>query len=224
MPNQFVLERLAGIQAALIAVHTSGTPMSAASRGAERQAFITNFLANVLSSTYRFGSGDATDVNGHRSGQLDVVVEYPFSPTLPSFGDPPHTRLYPAESVATVVEVKSNVATQWDEARRTAEQLAPLRRTIKAILTVGSIPLETIPLFVAGYTGWKTTEAIKRNLEQCPDIAGVLVIDAGLFVSRREFGDLEATGPWSLWGLISFLHYITNSLQAAYSDPISYAR
>ena len=72
--------------------------MSAASKGAERQAFIESFLTNVLPPTFRFGSGDATDAAGHRSGQLDVVVEYPFSPSLPSFGGPGVTRLYLAES------------------------------------------------------------------------------------------------------------------------------
>jgi hypothetical protein len=35
--------------------------------------------------------------------------------------------------------------------------------------------------------------------------------------------DLEATGPWALWGLISALHTITNALQSASTDPLSYA-
>lgn len=86
MPNQLVLQRPAGIQNILMGVHRSGAPMSAASKGAERQAFIERFLANVLPPTFRFGSGDATDAVGHHSGQLDVVVEYPFAPSLPSFG------------------------------------------------------------------------------------------------------------------------------------------
>jgi hypothetical protein len=137
MPNQFVLQRLAGIQQVLMGVHRSGAPMSAASRGTERQTFVESFLANVLPPIYRFGSGDATDAAGHRSGQLDVVVEYPFSPSLPSFGGIPTTRLYLAESVAAVVEVKSNIAAQWDEARHTAAQLAPLRRSFKSVMTFG---------------------------------------------------------------------------------------
>ncbi len=223
MPNQLVLERLAGIQRILSGVHGAGTAMSAASKGAERQAFIESFLANVLPPIYRFGTGDATDAAGHRSGQLDVVVEYPFSPSLPSFGGPGATRLYLAESVAAVVEVKSDVAAQWNEARRTADQLAPLRRTIHAAMTFGSGPPEGIPLFVAGYTGWRTSQAARQNLDQNPNIAGVLVIDSGVFVASADFYRMEATGPWSLWGLISCLHQVTNSLQAAATNPSSYA-
>ncbi len=223
MPNQFVLERLTGIQQILTGVHRAGAQMSAASKGAERQAFIESFLANVLPPTFRFGNGDATDTAGHRSGQLDVVVEYPFSPSLPSFGGAGVTRLYLAESVAAVVEVKSNVAGQWGEAQRTAEQLAPLRRTIHAAMTFGPGPPEGIPLFVAGYTGWATLDAVRRNLEQDANIAGILVIDSGIFVSTAAFGGLQATGPWALWGLISCLHMITNSLQAASTDPVGYA-
>ena len=47
-----------------------------------------------------FGSGDATDVAGNRSGQLDVVLEYPFAPSIPAGGK---TKLFLAEGVASVV-------------------------------------------------------------------------------------------------------------------------
>lgn len=222
MPNQYVFERLVGIQNILKGVHQAGTPMSSASKGTERQAFIENFLRNVLPPIYRFGSGDATDAAGHRSGQLDVVVEYPFSPSLPSFGEGA-TRLYLAESVAAVVEVKSDAAAQWAEANRTADQLAPLRRRFGSYVTMGHRLSDHLPLFVAGYTGWRTIETIKQNLDRSPNIAGVLVIDSGHFVASAEFGHLAISGPWSLWALIVCLHRITNGLQSASSDPASYA-
>lgn len=76
---------------------------------------------------YRFGSGDATDRQGNRSGQLDVVVEYPFLPSLPAVGNS-KVRLYLAEGVAAVIEVKSDLAGQWSEVESTARQLKPLRR------------------------------------------------------------------------------------------------
>jgi hypothetical protein len=223
MLNQLVAERLQGIQAILMGVHHSSAPLSASSKGGERQAFIHHFLENVLPPTFRFGSGDATDANGHRSGQLDVVIEHPFAPSLPvpAFGG--GTRLYLAESVAAVVEVKSNVSVQWDEALYTAAQLAPLRRAFESVVFFGREPSDQIPLFVAGYIGWKTIETVREKLEKNPDIAGVLVIDPGIFVSTTEYGGVEATGAWSLWGLISTLHRITNGLQAAGTDPLNYA-
>jgi hypothetical protein len=122
MPNQYVLQRLAGLQSILNGVHQSSVGLSSATTGQERAAFIDEFLGKVLPPIYRFGSGDITDASGQRSRQLDVVVEYPFSPSLPIVGSG-QTRLYLAESAAAVIEVKSNLSGQWSEAIRTASAL-----------------------------------------------------------------------------------------------------
>ena len=223
MQNSDVMQRLVGVQQILVGVHQAGSPLSASSKGSERQAFIDSFLREVLPPLYRFGTGDATDINGNRSGQLDVVVEYPIAPSLPLTG-PNATRLYLAESVAAVIEVKSDIAKQWTKAQQTASQLAPLQRAFGAQMTMGGIPPKPrIPLFVAGYTGWKTVDTLRANLTQDNNIAGILVIDAGLFASSSEYLGMTATGPWALWGLISILHLITNSLQAASTNPLQYA-
>ena len=225
MENPSVLERLRGIQSILNGVHQASAPMSASTKGIERQSFIEDFLSKVLPPVYRFGTGDATDANGDRSGQLDVVIEYPFSPSLPSVSggvSSTTTRLYLAESVASVVEVKSDVAGQWSEAQRTAASLATVQRSFGATMTMGRPPKPRIPLFVAGYIGWKTTDALVRNLDASPDIAGVLVIDAGLFASSSEYFGARFSGPWALWALICVLHGITNSLQSAQTSPFSY--
>lgn len=114
MPNQHVLQRLAGIQQILMGVHQASSSMSSATSGQERAAFIDQFLSQAFPSPFRFGTGDATDTAGVRSGQLDVVVEFPFMPSLPLTGGG-NSRLYLAESVAAVIEVKSNVAAQWNQ-------------------------------------------------------------------------------------------------------------
>jgi hypothetical protein len=93
------------------------------------------------------------------------------------------------------VEVKSNVAAQWPQAQHTSAQLAPLRRSFGATMQMGGIPpTEQIPLFVAGYTGWATMETIETHLAQNPNVAGILVIDSGLFASSAQFGGLRGTG------------------------------
>lgn len=218
MANQHIIERIAGIQKMLMGIHAAGAVMSASSKGQERQQFIDHFLKQALPPIYRFGSGDATDASNHRSGQLDVVIEYPFAPNLPIGAENP-TRLYLAEAVAAVVEVKSDVAGQWEEAKRTAEQLAPLQRNFSLSMSMGPPPTTTIPLYVVGYKGWKKIETLREKLVDCPSVRGILVIEDGLFCSTSG---LEATGPAGLWALISDLFGRVSSLQSAISNPLAY--
>jgi len=221
MSNAHIFQRLAGIQKILVGVHQAGKSLSAASKGKEREAFIDSFLSEVLPSPFRFGSGDVTDENGNRSGQLDVVVEYPFMPSLPIPGLT-GTRLYLAESVAAAVEVKSDVSSQWDEVLNVARQLEPITRKFGATMTMGRAPTARIPLFAVGYTGWKRAETLRNRLKDA-SVDGILVIDAGVFVSSPEFGVEAATGPWALWGLISCLHQATSTLKSTSTNPLRYA-
>ncbi len=221
MANPHVMQRLAGIQGILNGVHRASSTMSSATSGQERAAFIDQFLSQVLPSPFRFGTGDATDVVGLRSGQLDVVVEYLFGPGLPLAGGGP-TRLYLAEGVAGVVEVKSNVASQWNQALQTAAQLAPLRRQFGAQMIMGMAPTPNIPLFVAGYTGWNQLQTVTQKLQSAPHVDGILVIDPGIFVSSARFGGIQAQGPVALWALITCLHQATSGLRAASTNPLSY--
>lgn len=220
MPNQHVSSRLDGIQTMLKGVHQSSASMSSATKGTERAAFIDDFLSRVLPAPFRFGTGDATDRTGKLSGQLDVVVEYPFMPSLPIVGGT--TRLYLAESIAAVIEVKSDLTAQWGEAVATATKLEPLRREFGATMTMGPRPLDRIPIFVVGYQGWKHLDTVKSKLNNGP-IDGILVIDPGIFVSTEHFAGITATGSWSLWALICCLHQATSTLQAASTHPLSYA-
>ena len=217
MANQHVLDRLAGIQKVLMGVHAAGAPMSASSKGQERQQFINQFLAHALPPIYRFGSGDATDAAGHRSGQLDVVIEYPFAPNLP-IGSGQPTRLYLAEAVAAVVEVKSDLAGQWEEAKRTANAVAPLRRNFALSMSMGQGPSLSVPTYVVGYTGWKKLETLQAKLAECPAIAGILIIEDGLFCANGMRGH----GPRGVWGFICHLFQGISALQGAVSDPLRY--
>jgi len=222
MPNQHVVRRLAGIQQILMGVHQASSGMSSATTGQERAAFIDQFLSQVFPLPFRFGNGDATDSAGAKSGQLDVVVELPFMPSLPLAGAG-NSRLYLAENIAAVVEVKSNIASQWNQAVHTAAQLAPLRRQFGAQMIMGAAPTEDIPLFVAAYTGWNQMETLTAKIQSEKNIDGVLVIDSGLFASSPRFGSVAASGPFALWGLICCLHQATSSIKAASTNPVQYA-
>lgn len=89
--------------------HQAGGSMRSASKGNEREAFINAFLSEILPPQFRFGSGDITDQSANRSGQLDIVIEFPFVPSIPIVaGKSP--RLYLAEGVLAVIEVKSDIS------------------------------------------------------------------------------------------------------------------
>jgi hypothetical protein len=82
---------------------------------------------------------------GARSGQLNVVVEFPFTPSLSLLGGSNPSRWYLAEGVAAVVEVKSNIAAQWQQALDTAAKLAPLKRTYGMNMSFGNkVPIDRI--------------------------------------------------------------------------------
>jgi hypothetical protein len=226
LANPYIRERLEGIQQMLKAAHCAGKPLSNTSKGNEREAFINGFLSQVLPPHFRFGSGDATDQKGDRSGQLDIVVEYPFVPSLPIVaGRTP--RLYLAEGIVAVIEVKSDIASQWKEVELTARQLATLARNynFKNGVTVGPRALERIPLYAVGYTGWKTFKPVKARVSLENGINGVLVIDKGHFFGRYEFGDhntclqpfeRKAEGtPMALWEFITFIHHAGSMVTSA---------
>lgn len=216
-------QRLAGIQKALTALYESGAGMTTATRGREREQFIDIFLANVLPPGYRFGTGDAIDVHGRRSGQLDVVVEFTFFPSLPGLVGQP--RLYFAEGIAAVIEVKSNLSKQWDEVKLTSSALRSLERQFRVPgFTPYGPPTKQIPIFAVGYTGWKDLETVKRKANE-GIVDGLLVVDRGLFSTRNDFPNgMFAEGSASLWGLVSSLHFAALSVALNSMSPIEYVQ
>jgi len=215
-------------------IHESSGQMSNASKGIEREEFVNLFLSEVFPNPYRFGTGDITDQDENRSGQLDVVVEFPFLPSLPVVGGS-QSRLYMAESVAAVIEVKSDVQNQWEGVERTAEKLKELEPKYKTVLKrfigpgadgeierIEDHQIE-IPYFAVGYTGWQTTDPLKRRLSSMGGIDGILVIDSGAFACNSRFGNFEGTGPKGLWGLISSLFMSVNAYMSMGANPVNYA-
>lgn len=206
----------------LLGAYTANKSMSANTKGVERQTFIDSFLSQVLPSHFRFGTGDATDRDGAKSGQLDVVVEYPFVPSLPIVGSE-KTRLYLAEGISAVIEVKSDVGGQWSEVEHTARQLSALKRQYGSGVSFGPRATPHIPFFVVGYTGWKNVETLKSKLQ--PElIEGILVIDSLHFASTDNFLGVTASGtPAALWGLICAIHLASSMGGSIASNvPVQY--
>lgn len=222
MASDALIRRLAGLHKALIALYESGSGMSAATRGREREQFVDGFLSKVLPPGYRFGTGDALDIEGNRSGQLDVVVEFTYFPSLPAIAGEP--RLYFSEGVAAVVEVKSDLSKQWAEVQQTAAALKPLNRKFRAPgFTPYGPPPPKIPVFAVGYTGWKELDTVRRKAnEGCVD--GILIIDEALFSTRSDFPNgMYAHGPLALLAFVSAVHQSALSTVLNSVSPLEYA-
>lgn len=217
--NPFLIQRLQGIQQQLMGGYLGGAAMASSSKGREREKFIDRFLSQVLPPSYRFGTGDVTDEAGNRSGQVDVVVEFPFFPSLPMVGSSP--RLYLAEGVAAVIEVKSDLAGQWSEVERTSAALKPLNRMGATMLSIGQAPGPKIPLIAVGYKGWQTQKTLTEKV-QSGTVDAALIIESGFFTSSQSYLGATASGPHGLWALISVLYESMARLVSAFRQPIKY--
>lgn len=220
--NQYLSERLTGIGYCLMGAHQAGRHLSSATKGTEREAFIRLFLEEVFTPSFRFGHGDITDSVGQISGQCDIVVEYPFVPSVPVPGG--GARLYLAEGVAAVIEVKSNLLAQWDEVVATAKKIKELTRNINPLVTVGVAETSKIPVFAVGYTGWKTMESIAGKLDGS-EVDGAFIIDSALFVANSNFfGGVRASGPVAMWLLMATLQEAMSTVKLADPSLLAYAK
>jgi hypothetical protein len=227
-PNPILEERLEGIRKHLLAAHESGGNLTSTSKGVERELFLSRFLSRVMPPPFRFGSGDVTDSLNVRSGQIDIIVEYPWLPSLPLLDEGP--RLYLAEGVAACIEVKSNLADQWQEVQGTAGKLAGITRRLDILWQRGTTEVPSkIPLFAVGYRGWSSKAAIEERLEADARLAGVLVLDSALMAFKPEFGGFGPEprirwmdGSFCLWGLISCLDTIVKKIVLLNANPFGY--
>jgi hypothetical protein len=236
--NRHVRARLDASRRLLMVAYEAGIGLSSATQGREREAFVRLFLAEMLPTVHRFGSGDIIDSLGEKTGQVDVVIEYPFLPSLHSLG---LERLYLAESVGAALEVKSDLAKKWDEVVETAKVVKRLTRGPRVTGMYGGQPPTRVPFFAVGYTGWKSLATLEEKV-QGGLVDGILIIDAGLFAcTQHRVINIEAgrnpgemTGVYSitagedaeaLWGflccLTEALHGMTPIGQAftAYAEP-----
>lgn len=225
-PNPHLITRLGGIRQALLAHYQGGSALPSAVKGSERETFVRDFLEQLFPPPFRFGSGAITDVTGVCSGQIDVVVEYPF---LPSFPMPSGSeRLYLAESVAVALEVKSNLSTQWDQVEHSVKQLRPLRRRWQGSthLIAGGIEFgmstETpVPYIAVGFTGYSNVDTLKQRLETTPvenRPDGALVIESGVFIGPSY----QAYGAVGLFALAMVITNLVRAVTSAESDIAAY--
>jgi len=217
MPSAIVANRLASIVNTLMAAHAGGADVSSASKGRDRELFLNLVLGNVISQPFRVGSGDIVDQSDNTSGQTDIVIEYANTLSFPSIY--PHSeRLYLAESVCAVVEIKSNVRDQAGGALAKAQKVHALNRNLGSVIQHGKhAPPEKIPLFVVGYRGWSNRQGVASQLATWNDkevlVSGILQLDPCIYVSDENvFGKHSADGPAGLYGFLVSIEQLTSSM------------
>lgn len=176
--------RLKGIIEGLKSVHDAGIDQSDSTKGSEREAFINTILKSVIAPPFRIGSGDVIDNEGNRSGQQDIVIEHGGGISFPLIAHET-PRLYLAESVCAVVEVKSSLEGQWDEVESTALKLHNVKREPVRKKAPNNNP-DPIPLLVVGYRGWKRPQTYREKLRN-KNIAAILSIDPPIFEHNENF-------------------------------------
>ncbi|MDR3446724.1 DUF6602 domain-containing protein [Dyella sp.] len=207
--NMLLERRLLGLQALLTAVHTSGSLDASSVKGAEREWFIRYFWSEFFPAHHRMSSGQIVDSYKNDSGQVDIAIEFGFGPSF-ALGD---QRLYLAESVAAVIEVKSNLANQWPDVLKKASDVKKLKRDIAYIQahdkSGDSKDLEEIPFIVVGYDGYGDLGVLRQKLSEANNQREKPLIDAALSIKNGAFltsdGSLQASGGHSLLGLCAFV-------------------
>lgn len=224
--NGLLASRLDAVRKALMAHHQGGSGLPNDMIGEERQYLIDSFLSEVFPSLYRFGSGAILDSQGITTGALDIVIELPFAPNFPMPNG--NQRLYLSESVAAVLEVKSDLHKQWDQAKATTQKVKALKRSVRQtsglLMQSSPDPIPKIdagsrlPCYVIAYTGHKDAQSLETLLgntdtDSRPD--GVLVIESGAFAGHTG----QADGAAGLFHLVMELVAQTNAvLQIAHPN------
>lgn len=199
--NKQLEARLEGIRDVLMAHHRATRLLPSSAKGTEREVLVREFLEKAFPAPYRFGCGAVIDSDGRISGQLDVIVEWPFFPSFPA---PTGTnRLYLAESTAFVIEVKSDLRSQWKQVERSALKLRPLLRAWQAHIVWDAAdtnieifgPSKPRIAFIAvGFTGYETAEKLRKKLDSTPEEArpdAALVVESGAYRSWRLSAERE---------------------------------
>ena len=207
--------RVKAIQEILVNGYNAGKQSSSATKGNEREYFISTVLSSFFPMPYRFGTGDIIDSDGKRTGQLDVVMEYALIPSIPVFGSN-SPRLYIGEGVAAVIEVKSNIESQWEEVDATGEKVKELNRDLTH--AGYTKPMKSkIPYLAVGFEGWKKSATLLKKVNSS-NIDAALIINSNCFANRK----IDDVNPKvqeyktnktdvALWRFVKFLYTIIGS-------------
>lgn len=209
----------------MLECHRDSQKYSSSIIGDEREIFQKNLLSKILPSNYRFGSGTITDSKGRETGQIDTVIELPFSLSFPiSTGN---NRLYLADSVGAAFEIKSDLFKQWDEAIRKIKEIQELNRYTINENDFALLDDLKIPAFIIAYKGFKNLDTIYKRLQNVESRYwpnGILIIESGIFLGLKNNSHYECVGnSTSILGFVSHLYNYLNKYSKNIVDLNKYS-
>lgn len=218
--NKHLLKRLTSIQETLVTQHQNFGSLDEARQGWQSKLFVADFLNKVFPGPCRFSTGSIMDCDGNVAPGVDIAVELPMSPSFP-MSDPSQDRLLMAESVAMVIEVRSDLSNQLAEVGTKASQVHRLQRRLVPRTPAHRTPRATIPVIAVGYHGYNNGEHLRRHLDAIskpyrPE--AILLLEPGLF---EGFG-MSARGAVSLYALCIAINRMLRELNAADPNLVAY--
>lgn len=204
--------KLTNIHRNLMEAHRDSAGYAPSIIGAEREIVQRNLLSLVLPAGYRMGTGTILDEHGHDSGQVDAVIEQPFSISFPVSSE--SNRLYLASTVCAAFEIKSDLNAQRVDALDKISRIKKLRRIHVKPGDHHRYDDVSIPAFVIGYKGPKCQDKLEELFVNPRDRFypnGILVIESELFYGR------SAGGSWRIAqgkapSILAFLACVVDSI------------
>ena len=224
--NKLLKERIAAIQKIAIAHYEAGAGMANAAIGAEREVFVRELMQKIFPNAYRFSSGEIIDRDGERSGQVDLVLEFPHEPTFPS--PVANERLMLAESVIVAFEIKSGWG-QLDEVVTKTKKVNSLSRDVKWIMSSDDdegdprfstealelakrIPL--IGVFYKGPVKFDTVKDAYHKINATERPTALLTLNNGHFI----YNGTELTGVNGVFGMLCLVTELSNKIALSKSS------
>ncbi|MCF5745013.1 DUF6602 domain-containing protein [Pseudomonas tremae] len=183
--NRLFKRKLENIHSNLMEAHRDSQYYSSSIAGAEREAVKKKLLSLALPPGYRIGSGTIVDATGKETGQVDGVIEQPYSLSFPVATD--SNRLYLADTIGAAFEIKSNLNSQGDEALAKIREIRRIQKHHVESDDITLYDLLFIPSFIVSFLGPKKKKTIVDNFINVRNSFfpnGVLVLESEIFVGR----------------------------------------
>lgn len=211
-------KKIENIHKNMMECHRDSEKYSPTITGAEREIFNRELFQKILPINYRVGAGSIVDSEGNETGQVDAVIELPFSLSFPiSSGE---NRLYLADTIGAAFEIKSDLNKQWNEAMNKVKEIKELHRTKIKNDDIVLLDNLKIPAFIISFKGPKNLETLYKkmaniNPKDWPD--GILIIEHGTFYGRAGGCDsvYEAQDPsYAILSFIACLYKVLHKYSA----------